>query len=285
MAAKILGKVYLVGAGPGDPGLITVRGLELLQRADVVIYDRLVHPSLVNEAPAQAIRIFAGKLSGFHTLPQEEITDLLVAYACRNRQVVRLKGGDPFVFGRGGEEAEALRGARIPFEVVPGVSSATAVPAYAGIPLTHRDYASSVAIVTGHKCCAGRGEVRWADLARAVDTLVILMGFGNLSENMKSLMESGCEPGKPVALIRWGTRTSQETLVGTVRTIPDLAAQCNFRPPVVIVVGEIVQLRPKLRWFEDLLLPEPSQWLEANGYFSNQDTNPAPFSFFDTPSR
>ncbi len=175
-----VGTVALVGAGPGDPGLMTVRGLELLRRAQVVVYDRLVDPRLLDEAP-RARRIFAGKASGHHALPQEQINALLILHARRGRRVVRLKGGDPFVFGRGGEEAEALAGARIPFEVVPGVSSALAAPAYAGIPVTHRGVASSFTVVTGHGSAPGQGSsVDWARLARASDTLVVLMGVESL---------------------------------------------------------------------------------------------------------
>lgn len=234
-----------MGAGPGDPGLITVRGLELLQRADVVIYDRLVHPSLVNEAPAQAIRIFAGKLSGFHTLPQEEITDFLIAYARRNRQVVRLKGGDPFVFGRGGEEAEALAEAGIPFEVVPGITSAVAAPAYAGIPLTHRRLSSSFAVITGHEACKAQSSVDWQRLAKAVDTLVVLMGLKNLPEIVSKLLAHGRSSETPVALIRWGTTEAQETMTGTLTDILDKAKA--LQPPVVVVIGEVVTLRNRLR--------------------------------------
>ena len=244
-AEKISGRVYLVGAGPGDPGLITVRGLELLQRADVVIYDRLVHPSLVNEAPAQAIRIFAGKLSGFHTLPQEEITDFLIAYARRNRQVVRLKGGDPFVFGRGGEEAEALAEAGIPFEVVPGITSAVAAPAYAGIPLTHRRLSSSFAVITGHEACKAQSSVDWQRLTKAVDTLVVLMGLKNLPEIVSKLLAHGRSSETPVALIRWGTTEAQETITGTLTDILDKAKA--LQPPVVVVIGEVVTLRNRLR--------------------------------------
>src|SRR5262249_17602920 len=188
---RAVGTVALVGAGPGDPGLMTVRGLELLRRAHVVVYDRLVHPGLLEEAP-RARRIFAGKESGHHALPQERINALLIMHARRGRRVVRLKGGDPFVFGRGGEEAEALARAGIPFEVVPGVSSAVAVPAYAGIPLTHRGVASSFAVVTGHEE-AGKPEssVDWARLARSVDTLVILMGLKSLSRIARELIAHG----------------------------------------------------------------------------------------------
>ncbi|MBI3067226.1 MAG: uroporphyrinogen-III C-methyltransferase, partial [Deltaproteobacteria bacterium] len=174
------GNVYLVGAGPGDAGLMTVRGLELLRRAEVVVYDQLVNPSLLEEASFAAERIFVGKQAGRHCIAQAEINEVLIHYARLGRLVVRLKGGDPFVFGRGGEEAEALAHAGIPFEIVPGVSSAVAVPAYAGIPLTHRKFASSFAVVTGHEARKAQDAVDWAKLATAVDTLVILMGLNNL---------------------------------------------------------------------------------------------------------
>src|SRR5216110_2483649 len=190
--------VALVGAGPGDPGLMTVRGLELLRHADVVVYDRLVHPRLLDEAP-RARRVFAGKAAGRHALPQERITALLVTHARRGRRVVRLKGGDPFVFGRGGEEALALERAGVPFEVVPGVTAAVAVPAYAGIPLTHRGVASSFAVVTGHGCASERGRpVDWARLATAVDTLVVLMGLERLAEIARELVARGRPAETPV---------------------------------------------------------------------------------------
>ena len=228
MPQPILGKVYLVGAGPGDPGLLTLKGKRCLEEAEAVLYDRLVNEEILDFAPQGAEFISVGKEVGGHCFPQQWIETIMIGRAREGKVVVRLKGGDPFIFGRGAEEAEALKVAGVPFEVVPGVSSAIAVPAYAGIPLTHRDYASSVAIVNGHKCDAGRGEVRWKDLARAVDTLVILMGLGSLRENMSHLMDGGCNLEKPVALVRWGTRTYQETLVGTVGTIADIAEQRNF---------------------------------------------------------
>ena len=245
------GAVALVGAGPGDPGLITVRGLELLRRAHVVVYDRLVHPDLLDEAP-RARRIFAGKASGHHTLPQEQINALLIMHARRGRRVVRLKGGDPFVFGRGGEEAEALARAGIPFEVVPGVSAAVAAPAYAGIPLTHRGVASSFAVVTGHEE-AGRREssVDWARLARSVDTLVILMGVASLPRIADTLIAHGRPASTPVALVRWGTTDLQETLTGTLGDIARRAARARLEPPVVIVIGDVVALRDRLQWFAD----------------------------------
>jgi uroporphyrinogen III methyltransferase / synthase len=245
------GTVALVGAGPGDPGLITVRGLELLRRAQVVVYDRLVHPSLLAEAP-RARRVFAGKASGRHTLPQEQINALLIMHARRGRRVVRLKGGDPFVFGRGGEEADALARAGIPFEVVPGVSSAVAVPAYAGIPLTHRGVASSFAVVTGHEeACKRESSVDWARLARSVDTLVVLMGVKALPGIAAELIAHGRPASTPVALVRWGTTDVQETVTGTLGDIAARAARARLEPPVVIVIGDVVALRARLQWFED----------------------------------
>jgi uroporphyrinogen III methyltransferase/synthase len=241
MARSILGKVYLVGAGPGDPELLTLKGKKCLEEAQVVLYDRLVNEAILAYAPPAAQWIYSGKATGCHSIAQEEIEKLMVKLAREGKIVVRLKGGDPFVFGRGGEEAEALERAGIPFEVVPGVSSATAAPACAGIPLTHRDYASSVAIVTGHKSCSGKSELKWHELARAVDTLVILMGLANLRENMDRLMRGGCSPERPVAIIRWGTRASQQTLMGTVGTIAKLAEHAGIKPPAVIVVGEVVR--------------------------------------------
>jgi len=242
--------VALVGAGPGDPGLMTVRGLALLRRADVVVYDRLVDPRLLDEARPDAIRVFVGKASGAHTLPQREINALLVRHAGRGRRVVRLKGGDPFVFGRGGEEAEALAAAGIPFEVVPGVSSAVAVPAYAGIPVTHRGTASSFAVVTGHEDEAkGEASVDWARLATAVDTLVVLMGTRSLPQIARALLDAGRRPDTPVALVRWGTTDAQETVVGRLDEIATLPAAVRLAPPVVIVIGDVVALRERLAWF------------------------------------
>jgi uroporphyrinogen III methyltransferase/synthase len=244
-----LGTVYLVGAGPGDPGLLTVRGLDVLRKAEVIVHDRLVNPVLLDEASPQALRIFAGKRSDAHGLPQEQINALLIAHARRGRSVVRLKGGDPFVFGRGGEEAEALAAAGIPFEVVPGVSSAVAVPAYAGIPLTHRRLSSSFAVVTGHED-ASKGEpaVDWKRLAHSVDTLVILMGSRTLPRIVGELLAHGRSPGTPVALIRWGTTEAQETITGTLADILDRARA--LQPPVVAVIGDVVGLRDRLRWFD-----------------------------------
>lgn len=248
-SALELGRVYLVGAGPGDPGLMTVRGLDVLRRAEVVVYDRLVNPVLLEEAPPHAVRRFAGKRCGRHELEQPAINRLLVAEARRGHEVVRLKGGDPFVFGRGGEEAQALAAAGIPFEIVPGVSSAIAVPAYAGIPLTHRAIASSFAVVTGHEE-DGRadGRVDWSHLAGAVDTLVVLMPAQNLRRIARELVTHGRPPDTPVALIRWGTTEAQETCV---TTLGDVAGGCATPPPpVVAVIGHVVSLREALCWFD-----------------------------------
>jgi uroporphyrinogen III methyltransferase/synthase len=250
-----LGPVALVGAGPGDPGLITVRGLELLRRADVVVYDRLVHPRLLDEAP-RARRIFAGKAAGRHALAQERINALLVTHARRGRRVVRLKGGDPFVFGRGGEEALALARAGVPFEVVPGVTSAVAAPAAAGIPLTHRGLAASFTVVTGHEeACRRESSVDWARLAGAADTLVVLMGVGALPRITRALVAHGRSPATPVALVRWGTTDLQETLVGRLDDIAARAARARLEPPVVAVIGDVVALRERLAWFPEQPLP------------------------------
>jgi uroporphyrin-III C-methyltransferase len=249
MSMRAIGKVFLVGAGPGDPDLLTLKGKKCLERADVVLYDQLVNAALMEYAPRSAKLIYVGKQAGKHRACQAEIEELLIHRARQGKNVVRLKGGDPFVFGRGGEEAEALKRAGIPCEVVPGVSSAIAVPAYVGIPVTHRSCASSVAIVTGHKAPDGKGQVRWGELARSVDTLVILMGLRNLREIMSRLGDGGCEPQRPVALIQSGTRGSQRTVTGTVETIADLADRYQFRTPTVIVVGKVVNLGRELHWF------------------------------------
>jgi uroporphyrinogen III methyltransferase/synthase len=246
------GKVYLVGAGPGDPALITIKGLECLKKADVVIYDRLVDKSLLDIVRPDTEKIFVGKASGYHTIEQAEINQLLVKKAQAGKTVVRLKGGDPFLLGRGGEEAEALATNQVPFEVVPGVSSAIAVPAYAGIPLTHRNLASSFSVITGHEATAKtKSSVSWQRIATGADTLVLLMGIGNLAKITTELIKNGRAPSTPVALIHRGTTPKQQTLVGTLENIVEIAKQSNFKPPAVIVVGEVVRLRKKLQWFEN----------------------------------
>jgi len=244
------GVVALVGAGPGDPGLLTVRGRRLLRRADVVVYDRLVDRRLLELASPGALRIFAGKARDRQGLAQGAINALLIAHARRGRRVVRLKGGDPFVFGRGGEEAEALAAAGVPFEIVPGVSSAVAVAAYAGIPVTHRRLASSFAVVTGQEAPEKPARaVRWAPLA-AADTLVVLMGLTNLGDTARALVAHGRPPNTPVAVIRAGTTREQATVTGTLADIASRVRAAGLEPPAVIVVGEVVRLRERLAWFE-----------------------------------
>lgn len=251
-AAPRPGTVYLVGAGPGDPGLMTVRGLACLRQAQTVIYDYLANPVLLHEAPADAARIYVGKSKGRHCVPQEEINALLAEHARAGRTVVRLKGGDPFIFGRGGEEAGFLAEAGIPFEVVPGVTAGLAAAAYAGIPLTHRDYTTSLAMVTGHLTSErDLDHVDWARLAKGVGTLVIYMGISNLGEIAARLVGHGRAPGTPVALIRWATTPRQQTLTGTLADIADKVAASNFQPPAVIIIGEVVGLRDTLCWFDN----------------------------------
>lgn len=246
------GIVYLVGAGPGDPGLITVKGQEAIKKADVIVYDRLASPQLLNDAKETAELIYVGKLPDRHTLKQEEINELLVEKAKQGKIVTRLKGGDPFIFGRGGEEAERCVEEGIPFEVVPGITSAIAVPAYAGIPVTHRDFNSSFAIVTGHERPEKtESSIRWDRLATATETLIFLMGVSNLPFITEQLIKYGRAKETPVALVRWGTRVEQETLVGTLENIVQKVQETNFRSPAIIIVGEVVKLREKLSWFEN----------------------------------
>jgi uroporphyrinogen III methyltransferase/synthase len=244
------GKVYLVGAGPGDPGLITQKGLSCLERADVVIYDRLIDEQLLNSVPPKAEKLYVGKAAGAHSSSQAEINRLLVEKVRGGKTVVRLKGGDPYVLGRGGEEAEVLAENHIPFEIVPGVTSPVAVPAYAGIPLTHRRLSSSFAVITGHEA-QGKSSVNWEKLATAVDTLVFLMGMKNLPQIVARLIEYGCPPDTPVAVIKEGTRPDQKTVVGSLKDIVIKVKEHRLTPPAVIVVGEVVRLREKLRWFDN----------------------------------
>ncbi|RKU34310.1 uroporphyrinogen-III C-methyltransferase [Candidatus Poribacteria bacterium] len=249
--AAINGKVYLVGAGPGDPKLITLKGIECLQRADVVIYDLLINVKLLEHCPAHAKKIYGGKMIGEQEQRQAEIDDLMIRHARAGKTVVRLKGGDPFIFGRGGEEALTLVEAGIDFEVVPGITSAIAAPAYAGIPLTHRNYSSSIAFVTGHSAALKADSViRWEQLATGVDTLVILMGVGHLREIAKRLIQHGRSPETPISLIHWGTTPQQKTLEGTLTDITEKAKAVNFRNPAAIVVGDVNALREQLRWFD-----------------------------------
>lgn len=245
------GKVYLVGAGPGDPGLITVKGLNCIRKADVLIYDRLVNHYFLKYAPSVAELIYVGKLPDRHTLSQEKINHLLVEKAQKCLTVVRLKGGDPYVFGRGGEEAEFLAENQVPFEVVPGIVSAVAVPAYAGIPVTHRTLTSNFAVITGHEDpTKADSSIAWDKIATGLGTLIFLMGVGNLSFIVEKLLGNARSPQTPVALIRWGTRSDQDTLVGSLEDIVEKARVASFKSPAIIVVGEVVSLRKKLQWFE-----------------------------------
>ena len=244
------GRVYLVGAGPGDPGLLTVKGMECIRKADVIVYDRLVHPSILACARHDAELIYVGKASSAHTMKQEDINQLLVDKAKEGKTVARLKGGDPFVFGRGGEEAEILVEQGVEWEEVPGVTSAIAAPAYAGIPVTHRDCCSALGIITGHE----KGEesrIKWDRIATGLDTLVFLMGVENLPNIVSQLTANGRDPSTPVALVRWGTRAEQETLVGTLEDIVEKVQSTGFKSPAVTVVGDVVSLREKLRWFDN----------------------------------
>ena len=248
---RFRGKVYLVGAGPGDAGLLTLRGKEVLERAEVVIYDGLVNRELLRFAPPTAEVIYGGKHDRTRCVSQAELNALLLAKALAGKRVVRLKGGDPFVFGRGGEEAEALAAAGIPFEVVPGVSSVYSVPCYAGIPLTHRQHASSVTVVTGHDGLSSpANKVGWAGLAKVPGTLVVLMGLRNIEAIAATLIAHGRSPETLVAIISRGTTGRQQTAIGTLATIAELAGQSGIQPPAVTVIGEVVSLREQLEWFE-----------------------------------
>lgn len=244
------GTVYLVGAGPGDPGLLTLRAAELMERADVLVYDALVSPAIMERAP-NAERVYVGKRGGEHSRTQEQINAILVDLAGKHRTVVRLKGGDPFVFGRGGEEALVLAQAGIPFEVVPGVTAGIAAPAYAGIPVTQRGMAASVAFVTGHEDPTKPDtDVDWAHLARGVGTVVFYMGVGKMADNFRRLVEHGRAPETPAAAIEWGTYPRQRTVSGTLQTLPDIAKEAGIGAPSLIVVGEVVALRETLGWWD-----------------------------------
>lgn len=248
---KKSGIVYLVGAGPGDAGLFTLKGAECLRRAEVVVYDYLVNPALLKLAPETAEVIYAGKSGKQHTMSQDEINALLVKKGKEGKRVVRLKGGDPYVFGRGGEEAEELVKAGVPFEEVPGISSSIAAPAYAGIPVTHRECTSSMTIMTGHEDpTKPDSAIDWASLAKLNTTRIILMGVGQIAHITRSLMDHGCSKNTPVAMIRWGTTARQQTITGTLGTIAKIAAEKKFEAPAVTVIGDVVKMRDELNWFE-----------------------------------
>ena len=245
-----VGKVYIIGAGPGDAGLIPLKGLDCLRLADVIVYDHLVNEELLKYAKSDARFIYAGKKGGDHTLSQETINNLLVKEAAAGNTVARLKGGDPFIFGRGGEEAETLASKGVPFEVVPGVTSAIAVPAYAGIPITHRGLTSTVAFVTGHEDpTKEKSDIDWKALC-GIGTLVFLMGVKNIAQIAEELIKNGKAPETPAALIRWGTTPQQEIITGTLDNIAELARERNFSPPAILVAGKVVDMHRTLSWFE-----------------------------------
>lgn len=247
------GFVSLVGAGPGDPGLITVKGRDRLGAADAVVYDRLAHPALLDYAPAAADRIYSGKADGAHALEQDQINALLVLLGSDGKRVVRLKGGDPFVFGRGGEEATALAQARIPFEIVPGISSGIAAAAYAGIPVTDRRFASSVTFVSGHRHPDDPASpVDWAGVATSADTLVIFMGMRHLHALAETLIAQGRPPGTPAAVVQWGTHDDQRSVVASLEHIARESARLHLGSPAVVVVGEVVSLHEDLAWFGEV---------------------------------
>ncbi|GIP54988.1 uroporphyrinogen-III C-methyltransferase [Paenibacillus vini] len=245
------GRVYLVGAGPGDARLITLKGLDCLMKGDVVVYDRLANPSLLGKMKRGAEKIYVGKRTDRHTMKQEDINQLLVDLALTGKTVVRLKGGDPTIFGRVGEEAELLRKHGIPYEIVPGITAAISVPAYAGIPVTHRDMASSLSIITGHESPDKLDlSINWEKVTNATGTLVFMMGVSKIGYISKQLISYGRSPETPVALVRWGTRAEQETLTGTLADIEQKVLEADFKPPAVIVVGEVVLQREQLKWAE-----------------------------------
>lgn len=242
------GVVYLVGAGPGDPDLLTLRAAKLLEQADVVVYDNLVSEGIVNFIHRDAQKIFVGKEKNRHTMPQEEINQLLVTLAKEGKKVVRLKGGDPFIFGRGGEELEVLVEHAIPFEVVPGITAANGVSCYSGIPLTHRDYAQSCMFATGH-LKDGSLDLDWQALSRKNQTVVIYMGLGALTEIAQQLMNHGMPASMPAAIIEKGTTSNQKVFTGTLETLPDLVRTLGLKSPCLIIIGQVVTLHQRLQWF------------------------------------
>ncbi|MGM0919773.1 MAG: uroporphyrinogen-III C-methyltransferase [Bacillota bacterium] len=248
-----MGKVYLVGAGPGDPELITLKAIKCIQQADVILYDRLVNKELLSYAKKEADLIYCGKLPDYHLMKQETIHHFLIRYAKSGKIVTRLKGGDPFVFGRGAEEAEALAKQKIPFEIVPGITSGIAAAAYAGIPVTHRDVSASVAFVTGHLKNDAKEDEKWASLSKGIDTLAIYMGVSNLPYIQEQLLKNGKSKDTPVALVHWGTTEVQKTVTGTLEDILEVVREQNIKNPSMIIIGEVVRYREKIKWFEEKL--------------------------------
>lgn len=252
MTNESKGFVYLVGAGPGDPSLLTLKGKKCIEECDVLVYDYLASKTLLRHANEETEKIYVGKKGGNHTLSQDGINALLVELASKGKRVCRLKGGDPFIFGRGGEEAEVLKQNNIKFEIVPGVTSAIAAPAYAGIPLTHRSANSTLALVTGHEDPKkSESSIDWASLAKGMGTIVFLMGVKNLPKISAKLIENGKSPDTPVGLVRWGTTPNQRTLTGTLENISKKVEENNFKAPAIIVVGDVVNFREELKWFEE----------------------------------
>lgn len=267
------GKVYLVGAGPGDPGLLTLKGKTLLECADVVVYDALVSPAILAMINPQAEAINAGKRRSAHSMSQATITTLLIEKAQTAAVIVRLKGGDPFMFGRGGEEMIALVAAGIAVEVVPGITAGIAAPAYAGIPLTHRDYSSSVTFVTGHESAGKyRPQVNWQAVAQGSETIVIYMGIHNLGRIVPELLAAGLPAATPVALVRWGTRAEQEELIGSLTTILEQVEAADFKAPAIAVIGKVIEVRSQL--IPNRLSPPPSP--PAKTRHSPQSASPPP---------
>ncbi len=249
------GKIYLIGAGPGDPGLITLKAMECIKSADAVVYDYLASPVLLQYAKKDAQIIYVGKKGGDHTLSQDGINDLIINMAKEGLNVARLKGGDPFIFGRGGEEAELIAENSIPFEIIPGVTSAISAAAYAGIPLTHREHASSVSIITGHEDPTKKtSSIEWEAFAKSKSTLVFLMGVKNLPGIVKNLQNHGKNPKTAVALIRWGTTPKQQSVTGVLGDIVEKVKKAGLKSPAIIVIGSVVKLKDKLKWFENLPL-------------------------------
>ncbi|MDA7025927.1 uroporphyrinogen-III C-methyltransferase [Bacillus sp. CLL-7-23] len=245
-----MGKVYIVGAGPGDPDLLTIKALKAIQKADCILYDRLINPQILQHAKREADLIYCGKLPDYHTMKQETINHFLVKYAKKVKNVVRLKGGDPFVFGRGAEEAESLAEHGISFEVIPGITSGIAAAAYAGIPVTHREVSSSIAFVTGHYKQDENLEEKWKTLATGIDTLVIYMGIKNIQQIEKLLIQNGRDPQTPAAFIHWGTTEQQTTVVCTVGSLAETVKAAKITNPSLIVIGDVVHFRSNINWFE-----------------------------------